>query len=405
MLLIHRWFVLAIVALLVSLAACHEGAPPPDASQLQPAGLTVPAQSEAFSEADARSWLVRLSSTTPEERLTFAVGPAREVLAQENEFVAEGWPRGSMNQWMQEAWKTFEVSQGPDGTASVSLTHATSLDSSSTRFKFVWVGQWRLVQIGDGYAWYAPFPKTIPGQEGDLTERLALEIVDHALSYYGAPRMRTSTTGREAERGRLLAIAVIAGASLRPQAWGGVGPRLRLRQEAQNRVIGYWLDDQGQPTGERVLFERENGLWKLADHTEGGEWAPARRTGFDLPRGVSSDMYLLGLDWPMNEAGVRKLAGPPDQVTDATWIYRSRGLAVTFDEKGRVRRIAARSGATMRGVMVGDSLQTVRSLYGDPEPLGNGWIGYREGRQLRFRMQPDADGEERVMEIVLEWNG
>lgn len=354
----------------------------------------------ALTPERAAKILVRLSSSPPGDVLPLATGEARQILEEENSFVAEGWPPAFLNGWMQEAWLSLRVTPLTDQTALILLTHGNPDWQTTTRFEVTCGDGWQLSRIGDSSSWYSPAPSQLPGQTGELTSDLALQIVADALEHYGTTRMRVSTTGPERERGQLLAVAVAAGATLQAQAWGGLGTNLRLERTSPTQAVGHWVDAMGSETGERVLFARVDGTWKLADHAEGGKWAPIRRPGFAEPRSISSDYGLLGVSMGMSRQTLGALLGTPDRVDGQSLLFSGRGLEVDVNDLGRVRRIATTSGATIRGLRVGDSAYTARRLYGTPAQSSDEGLTYREGPlSMHFLLRKDASGVLRVVQI------
>lgn len=388
---------LLTLALALSLGACgvsraniDKMTPPADESSCKVLG-----------KAEALAFLARFSSMTPAQRISKSTGQAQDIYKEEAAFVDEGWPPAFMQGWMRDAWKDVSV-QSSEGATILNLKHGNPMGSTITRFELVCQGGWVVQRVGTAHDWYAPAPVSLPGQGGKLTEKLAMDLATDALLNYGTTRMRVSAMGPELERGRLLAVAVAAGATLAPQRWGGIGPELMLVQETTDRAVGHWIKE-GVPTGEKILFIRSSGLWKLADHTEAGSWAPASRPGFDKPRDLSDDTFLLGLALGMSSATVEQVAGKPDQVKDGQYIYSARNLTVTFDDKGEVSRIETSTGATWRGLRIGDPLETVTQLYGQPMKPSPEHLTYTDGpRRMHVQLESEGAGKGHVIALVLE---
>lgn len=336
--------------------------------------------------------LVAITRSTPADRVRMTRGVASEIFAEEAAFVAEGWPGAYFNGWRRDAWHGLEIEQDPVEPVAT-LHHGDDLVDGMTRFKFTCDSEWRLSGMGPEWPerrWYAPSPPHLPGQDGELTEAVALLIVDDLLTHYGTTRMRLVATGNELERGRLYTVNVAGGATLRRQGWGGLGPSLRLSPIEANEVTGEWLDVAGVPTGERIIFHRVDGLWKVADHTESSELAPVHRPGFEAPRPFDSS-HLLGRKlYAVDNGGEGRL-------------QESRGFTVRFQD-GRMTQISALSGSTDRGLQVGDPVELAVALYGEPERWIDKEMTYISGlATLHIFWEADKNGERWITRFVLDW--
>lgn len=348
------------------------------------------------------SLLASLTRDAPEHRARMAEGAAAVILAEQAAFVAEGWPSAYFNGWPSQAWLGIDL-QAEGKQLIAELEHGETGIRSITQFRFTCreQGQWALTDVGTEQRWYVPYESELDNQRGDLTESLAIALVQDVLEYYGAPRMRISASGPELERGRQASIAQATGGSIK-STWPEKGHRLILRAESPDRVVGSWLNDKSDPTGENVLFAKVEGLWKITDHTEGGNWARDIEST-PIQTIPNLDPGLLGLRLGLRQADVIALIGKPDKETDAVHSYSGRDFDVSYTKENQLVRIVVRSGSTAPGLTVGDTVKSVVELYGKPQKRSGNSIEYTDGTQ-RFRVlfSTGVDGQERVVAMILD---
>ncbi|HWI61521.1 MAG TPA: hypothetical protein VNT75_06775 [Symbiobacteriaceae bacterium] len=355
-------------------------------------------------DSNAYGYVEELSRLWGEYRIPRASGQARDVFAREAEALAAGWPTFGTDRWATEAWSEFEVQRPKEGILYLVLRHTDGLEENVTRFFLVCEkdGNWRFAKVGTEQDWFIVSPLKLEGQDGTLTEELAKDIVIFAAGRYGLFAMRTAATGRELERGHMLAIGEAAGAPVEYPKLNAAG-RLKLETRSANEVVGTWMTDQGAPKGQQVLFKREGGLWKLADHTVDGKWAPDKPTGYTGPPAFKFDRHLMGINLGMTQKEVRAIVMEEPDIEGNVHTYPLRKFTVEYDSQGRVKRIDTKYGATARGVHTGFPESSIVALYGQPTTKSGGLLTYSDGlRVLRLEMDT-YDGKEQLTRITLEY--
>ncbi len=384
------------LALILSLWGCSRGSVTAPWQEEKQSGMNC----QPLTKAGVIDLLVALSSARPAGRVELTQGEARELFREEADLISEGWPADPMGWWRQGAWLGLQLQ--PTGTETVALLrHGDLYSRTVTRFRFTCSGDWRLTGIGDESVWYSPFPASVPGQDGPLTEELGLILVQQMFDHYGTPAMRATAAGAELERGRLVAITSRGGRGLREIEWPGLGSRLALSAKEPGRVVGRWLSQDGRETGEQVLFERLQGMWRVTDHTHGGYWASS--PGNPEYGKMNLNLDLLGFELGKNATQLAPVIPSGDETGDPPLLFRARQLFISYDKRGEVQAIEARSGATRRGVNVGDPADQVLRLYGEPQERETGAFVYRAGPlRLRFLLEPQTGSKRWVAGIVLE---
>ncbi|HEY3367382.1 MAG TPA: hypothetical protein VGK74_20180 [Symbiobacteriaceae bacterium] len=407
------WGVVFSSALLIALSGCSgqaKGPAPEKSPSASPTSSPIPAQQpDKTSDIPADSatacrplktmemngLVAKLTDATREEAVQLVDGEAREIFQQEAAAVAQGWSPRYINDWQKEIWKDFTFEPKSERTAVMSLVSYSDTTEYTTRFELTCSQTWRISRIGVGSQWFTPIPRSLPGQSGDLTPELAMALVKDAALTYGTFRMSVSATGKELERGRQYDVAVAGGASRHPTYWNETATYLELTPQSTDRVIGKWSGDHLKDS---FLFVRVDGLWKVADYTTGGQWGPARLQGFSDPRPIGDEKSLLGIRLGERE---REAPLPNNQLT--AWIFMSRGVSVYYDADRRVREIGLESGASQRGLKTGDTVETVRYLYGQPTEQGQELMVYANATQrFEVELKPDAAGVERVWLMTLK---
>lgn len=356
-------------------------------------------------DSNAYGYLEELSRLWGEYREGLAAGEAREVFLRQAAALYANWPAAG-ERWATEAWSNLEIQRPEDGILYLVLHHSDGRETNVTRFFLACYpdGNWRFAKIGHEQGWYVPAPVMLEGQAtGDnLTEDLAKRIVKFASDRYGSYAMNAAATGREWARGRMLAISEAAGAPVEYPELITTG-RLKLEPRSANEVVGTWVTEQGESMGQQVLFKYVGQEWKMADHTENGQWAPERPSGYTGPPAFKFDRHLLGISLGMTEKEVRALIMEEPQVKGSVHTYPVRKFSVEYDAKGRVNRVSASSGVTARGVHAGFSEAAIMAFYGEPASRAPGELIYTDGlRQLRLKMST-WDGVQQLSGVVLEY--
>jgi len=374
--------------------------PEPASSPSDPPGSepVQQAQCEPLTWDAALDYLVKLTSVPPEERVAMTVGEARKIFAQEASFIAEGWPSFDLTGWRKEAWLDLTVTPGEEATL-VTLRHGELFGERTTRFEMRCAeGKWAASQIGSSFHWFTALPSQLPGQDGELTEELALAILHDLKSRYGEHHMYFTTAGNERERARRLVVYARAGETIR-RPWRLPGfDLLKLRPESPDRVIAEGYNEDGTPSGERLLFVREGGLWRIADHTEGGEWAPLTEPHREGPPPLTYETALMGMTPGASVNDVDRLL-PWDENGFSPLVTERR---LTWDFDRGLLWVKARTGSTYRGLQVGDPLQLAMALYGEPtERLDDMWVYSNQAVRLEVLVAKDEAGVERAAGFVL----
>jgi hypothetical protein len=356
-------------------------------------------------------FLAALSSGDPSVYLPLTAGAAREIFQFERDRVSEWWPALRNDDFRIASWRHLTMEPHADGTLLLKLdkpedrwdmTDGSQFELTCLQDPNSGESQWRLSRIGWGL-WYDPPPSPISGQDGPLTEDLALRLFRAAKLAFGQPRMVMYTAMAEKALGRDRARHLAAGPMTvatpaeRPQ-WPGIGPFMRFVPGDENGTTdGIWLDEAGNPTGERVRYYRQDGLWKVAGHTVDGKWVQPQEPKLEP---VTLDRMFLGLKPGMTREEVAFLL-PRDPV-ERQEVMDARGMTLGWSGD-RLNSITARSGATYRGMRVGDNYLSLYALYSaDGTKTGERWLSYGDGNVvLRFHFR---QGVGIIDEIVYEWD-
>jgi hypothetical protein len=359
-------------------------------------------QCSPMTEDNALGYVAALSRTQPETRVGMAIGQAARAFQREADYKAALWPDMESNLWAGAQWQNLRVTERNPGQVLIEFIYQEAPESSSGEIaEFTLTcdatNNWRWSSVGTGNYLFSGVPQPMEGQDGTLTADVALKLANSA-EFGGEP---LNLTGKELERARLVALARAGGAEIPARkidnSW-----RLKLEPQGADRVQGTWLNGAGAATAEKILFVKDGGLWKVADHTEGGKWAPDKPSGYTGPPSLQADTHLLGLKLGMSSAEVTKRAGQPDQVKGSKAFYGTRDITLEYDAVGKLFRITAESGATARGATIGDSEQMVQALYGAPAQQSGNWLIYSDGtRNLKFQMV-NVQGTNYVKAFVLE---
>lgn len=116
---------------------------------------------------------------------------------------------------------------------------------------------------------------------------------------------------------------------------------------------------------------------------------------------LETSLMELGLGMPVAEA--ESLRPEQDDPLELPYLWTARRVTYNLNEDGRIAWIGAWSGATPRGLQVGDPADHVRQLYGPPTETRSDRLIYRNDQvQLEFVTAPDANGVPAVTKITLE---
>lgn len=327
--------------------------------------------------------LARVSTYAPLPHLT---GPALELELQWLTLQQTGWPAES-GTWVSNAWFGLEISPGPSEAYTVHLAHSEYVRTVD-QFVVVCSGdRWQVKQHFNGYTGkWEESARELPGQRGELTPTLIRALVEVGHKEKG-PWFAQVTTGNSLARGRIVEIG-------RARAW---------------KIYDAWRFAVGTPTlihmdethaeahfaggSYRLRLEKADGLWKVENATEGGEWIPAPQPLHLFPPGP---IELFGLSLGHTDiARIEKLFGPPDSVKTTEWgmvyTYSHRKITVQFDSHGKMSAFAMKTGAPDSGVRVGSPVALWETVYGrqltDERPAYD-QLTYvaREGRIVEIRV-------------------
>jgi hypothetical protein len=416
----HR-SLLALMSLVLVLAGCsgarsagpvqpaadRPDAPGPGTTEQATLGERPVAQAasgcQPLTERQALFLLVRLSGGNPTEVLPLTAGTAHDVLADDFEAVAEGWPSHDLNAWRKGSWKGLSVTPQAGGTALATLNHTDYAQDfkRSTRFEFTCQGGWMLTNFGpsDG-KWFQPDPGLLPGQDGPLTEELALALFNKVYTGYAYPRIRHYVAYDELERAKMVAVAFAGGATQRVQYWDGVTKQMVLVEDRLH-VNGEWIDEAGKPTDSAAVFMRIDGVWKMVDRFAHNRWGVVPAP-YNEPWPMIGEHAFMGFELGMSRAEVAALL--PSRLEEAEAVLQARGVELQYLNDFLVS-VSARSGATRRGLKVGDPAASALSLYGKPNDQRTGLLSFWGSRyQLLVETAPDAKGVERVTGLVYRYS-
>jgi hypothetical protein len=315
-------------------------------------------------EPQAIKLLGELSRYAPMDRLT---GTAREVEESRVRFESSGNLSPMYDRlWMAEPWRKITISKTPDASSwVVVLEHGINAEGARVkRFEVVCRdGRWLVSRTGDESAWETP-PAALPGQSGPLTPELASALVREAKRLSGAWR-QTVLAGTELARGLAADRNTVWGQKHDPAGWDKIRPSLTLATQDADQVVG-----ESAPAGEKVRFQRVDGVWRITDHTFEGEWAGAP-PGTPAPFGTAAmfNARLFGILPGDAPERVTEILGSPDSVQTtehgALWAYKPRGIDILIGPESRVAEIRASSGATARGIPVGAPVGVVEKAFGE----------------------------------------
>jgi hypothetical protein len=249
-------------------------------------------------------------------------------------------------------------------------------------------GRWRVRRSGKSGLFEGPLAR-VEGQDGLLTESLALRLVDETRGREG-PGLALVAGGAEMEDGRQETLRYALGQTSKyTTPWPGVSKRLRLTPEGETAMVGAWLLEDGMETGESVRFERVDGLWKVMNHTLNGKWLALHPAGNGTPRGVvRTDLTLLGVALGSSRTDVLRLLGEPDAESgepgNRTVEYHLRQMQIRFGADDRVQVVSVRSGGSKSGILIGTPAEVVRLIHG---PSSNFVYALREGQALEFKVE------------------
>lgn len=353
-------------------------------------------QDSSLSEQEALSLLADIAVFAPKDGLT---GDALAITQQWERLVATGWPIPTRRtEWATANWLGVEVSTPQTQVYQIRLRYGQPSLQRVWGFEAVCDhDRWRVRRSGANGQWER-VPQRTPGPEGELTETLAVKLVDEARRGQG-PELAMVATGTELERGRQEALRYAQGQTLKYMTpWPGVTERIHLAVESDSARLGRWLGKDGKETGESVRFEYVDGLWKVSNHTIQGKWVVLDKEWQGVPRGaVRSDLLLLGIGLGSTDADVRQALGDPDserqEASGRVAEYKVRRAQVRFDTAGRVQEIRVRSGGSQSGILVGTPVEVVRMIHGPSSDLV---YALPDGQSLSFQV---ADGV--VTEVVI----
>jgi hypothetical protein len=317
--------------------------------------------------------LVRASQYAPLDDLA---GDARAEAAAWAAVNLQGWPPRPYRDWPAQAWKGVTVESGTSGiyVATLTTAHAQSFTGdialSHTRFDLTCEeGRLKIRREQFGYG-DEPWQVELPGQRGDLNETLALALGKTIDNTVDSPWFAQAATGIEWESGRARELNYSGQGFVRhgvPRVPGGNG--MRFLERSDGEAVGEWLRD-GSPTGESIRFERLDGLWKVADHTQHGRWLSPPTSSTWMPPNLN-DFSPAGVRVGIRDGAVVSLLGQPDETeqvdTGILWRYLKRGIEVYLNHAGRVQRVRVRSGSVSSGVAVGAPATLLEAMFG-PSP-------------------------------------
>lgn len=366
-------------------------------SERQHAPDPEPVGCERLTKKQVISLLVKLTTLPRDAMFTYTDGDARAVYREEADAVAEGWPPFNSD-WMGEAWVGIEIQAVGDRKLHVSLQTSNGTVAFPTEFELTCTDMWRVSRLGYRSRWFAPEPP-LPGQSGALTEELALALVEHAHLAYGALGARVYTTGSAAECSRQWAVAIAGGASRHAPYWNAYGAALNLVPQSPDRVLGKWQGGNPSKTGATVLFVRDQGLWKVANEGFGENWEPADiGEPFNKPMPIGREDSLLGIRLNAKNPPF----APMDETGNPPFLRMARKHGTLPGQNG-IGAVDTETGASMRGLKVGDTVASVRTLYGEPTQIKDGAFIYTDGKVIfTVKFTKDAAGVDRVSWMTLE---
>lgn len=306
--------------------------------------------------------LVRVSMYSP---LPYLTGPALKIEEQWLEMQRAGWPEES-GTWVGRTWLALEINRESDDSYVVLLRHGWLTVKATDEDRFLVVcndGKWQVKQYARGAngPWVQP-AQELPGQRGDLTPELAANLVSVAASSTG-PWFAQVATGNALAWDRIAEVYRARGLKPLPNPWKSGAKGVVITpvdaEHAEGRV---------QANRPFLRFEKVDGLWKIQDFTEGGEWVgPPQdwrltdtQSVFDPPFGI-----LLG---KTDAKAIEQGFGTPDSVNTTAsgkvYVYNRRKLEVEFNSEGTVASFSMRSGAPGSGVRIGSPVALWELIYG-----------------------------------------
>lgn len=378
-------------------APASSGAKPgPEAAPSTPASQSGPAREPlacSGAETPAKEAMYRLLvQLTRYAPLKYLVGDARENELQWIALDNRDWPPTGRWAFAGQPWSGLEIRTDAAGAFLVDLTYGQN--GTNITFQVVCAeGYWHVSKTGNRQ-WWAPLPAGIPGQEGPLTVKLARQLADEAMIRTG-PNLTMVATGQQLELGRIEAIKVASDWVKTAFPWPNYNNELRITVQDDTHAAAECTDKNGKSAGECLRFVREDGRWKIENHTIDGQW-PQYKVGKDR-RPLELRQEIFGLKLGMSRADVERIVGQPDrrETTQSGEIYRYmlREFDVRFDQGGTVSEVTIRAGATHSGIMVGAPISMVEVLYG---PAPDYTYPFDRDKALQFSVQ---DG--RIVSITL----
>lgn len=303
--------------------------------------------------------LVRLSTYAP---LAYLTGPALELEEQWIRLEGAGWPPES-GTWVSHGWFALSIQDEPDQTYVVDLEHGLYIRTHD-RFQVVCNdGRWQVKQhaVGLDGAWMEP-ARELPGQRGELTPELATALAQVAERATG-PWSAQVLTGKALEWERVDAMNRARGLKPLLKQWWRATDDVKLTPTSENLVEGEFVNSTL-----RIRLEKADGLWKIQDFTEGGQWT-----------GTPTDMRLTNSGWVFdppfsiqpgitNRETVERLLGTPDSVkadgSESVVSYDQRHIEVRFSAQGKVTVLSMKTGSPNSGVRVGSPVELWELVYG-----------------------------------------
>jgi hypothetical protein len=301
--------------------------------------------------------LVRLATYAPLAHLT---GPALELEQQWIRLEQAGWPP-EPDTWVGNGWHGMTIEYQPDQTYILVLEHGL-YERTHDRFLVVCDdGRWKVMQhaVGQDGAWLQP-ARELPGQDGNLTPELAIELIRVAENATG-PWAAQVLTGTALELNRVTAMYRARGLKPERAPWWRVTDQMELTPVSQDLV-------EGQVGNLRIRLQKVDGLWKIQNYTEGGNWI---KTTTDMRLKASGSVFDPPFSiWPgiADQKAVERLVGTPDEVhtegSETVFSYKQRQIEVRFNAQGKVTLLSMKNGAPGSGVRVGSPVELWELVYG-----------------------------------------
>ncbi|MFZ5826288.1 MAG: hypothetical protein ACOY94_18500 [Bacillota bacterium] len=237
-----------------------------------------------------------------------------------------------------------------------------------------------------------------------LTERAAIDLLVGIVRGTPEERMNLST-GRARSIFMAEATSVQKGwpvAELngwRQTLWTS----LTLEPAGADKVVAQLRHGKSEAVTRFVMLC--DGQWKVAEiGTETATFEPMAAA----PRGQGYtgrplESSLMELEMGMSIAEAKSLRPESDDPVELPYLWTARRVTYNLSEDGRIAWIGAWSGATPRGLQVGDPADQVVRLYGTPTETLPSRLVYRSDKvRLEFATAPDAGGIPVVTKITLE---